>query len=70
VRSILVCLALLVPRAAFACSAFMIRGESGPIVAKGYDWSEERGLVIVNKRGLEKRALTLSPDDKPAHWIA
>jgi choloylglycine hydrolase len=68
VKSIVLYFALFIPSAALSCTAFMIRGENGPIVAKGYDWNEERGLVIINKRGLQKRALTLSPDDKPAQW--
>src|SRR5512147_2990669 len=44
-------------RPARACSAFLRDGPSGPIVAKGYDWHDERGLVVTNKRGVSKRAL-------------
>ncbi len=59
---------LAVPRPASPCSAFLSQGEGGPILGKGYDWTEERALVLVNKRGVEKRALVLSPRDTPASW--
>lgn len=37
-------------------------------MGKSYDWDDERGLVLVNKRGMEKRALVLSPGQTPATW--
>jgi penicillin V acylase-like amidase (Ntn superfamily) len=57
-------------RSAAACSAFLVDGPEGPLVGKSYDWSDERGLVIVNKRGVRKEALVLSPADAPAHWTS
>jgi hypothetical protein len=39
-------------------------------VGKGYDWSDERGLAVVNKRGVRKEALVLSPGDAPARWTS
>jgi len=57
-------------RPAAACSAFLFDGEAGPIVGKSYDWSEERGLLVVNKRGARKTALVLSPTDTPATWTS
>jgi choloylglycine hydrolase len=67
-RQLLVAFALLAARPAWACSAFLLAAPAGPVVAKGYDWSDERGLVVVNKRGVEKRALVLAPADLPATW--
>lgn len=55
-------------RPARACSAFLREGPAGPIVGKSYDWSDERGLALVNKRGVAKRALVLSPGETPAAW--
>jgi len=50
-----------------ACTAFASsRGE--PTVAKSYDWHEGAGMVIVNKRGVDKRALVLGAKDKPLSW--
>src|SRR5512140_604621 len=61
-------LLLLAAPPARPCSAFLLDAPSGPVVAKGYDWSDERGLVVINKRGVEKRALVLAPSDTPATW--
>jgi choloylglycine hydrolase len=69
VRALLVAsLLLLGPAPALACSAFLRESPAGPVVGKSYDWDDERGLVLVNKRGLEKRALVLSPGQSPAAW--
>lgn len=61
---------LLLPgaRPARACSAFLRAGPAGPVMGKSYDWDDERGLVLVNKRGMDKRALVLSPGQAPAAW--
>jgi hypothetical protein len=63
-----VLLLLLAARPAHACSAFLREGPAGPVVGKSYDWDDERGLVLVNKRGMDKRALVLSPGQAPAAW--
>jgi len=55
-----------------ACTAFHMVVEAGHYVGKNYDWSIGNGLVIVNKRHLQKQAL--GPFDespgRPVHWIA
>jgi choloylglycine hydrolase len=51
-----------------ACTAFEIARDGEEVVGKCYDWSMGQGLVIVNKRGVGKRALPLHPTDKPAEW--
>jgi len=61
-------LVLLSARPAHACSAFLREGPAGPVVGKSYDWDDERGLLLVNKRGMDKRALVLSPGQTPAAW--
>jgi penicillin V acylase-like amidase (Ntn superfamily) len=61
-------LSLAAARPSLACSAFLLDTPTGPVVGKSYDWNDERGLVIVNKRGVHKRALVLSAGDKPAAW--
>ena len=61
-------LILLGARPAHACSAFLREGPTGPVMGKSYDWDDERGLVLVNKRGMAKRALVLSPGQAPAAW--
>jgi hypothetical protein len=61
---------VLLARPAFPCSAFMRSTDAGPIVGKSYDWSDERGLVMINKRNVSKRALVLSTAAKPAAWTS
>ncbi len=50
-----------------ACSTFCLDSGSGPVFGKNYDWDVPDGLVIVNKRGVEKRGLT---EDNPARWTS
>jgi choloylglycine hydrolase len=67
-RPLAAVLLLLAARPALPCSAFLLDAPSGPLVAKGYDWSDERGQVVANKRGVDKRALVVAPGDLPAAW--
>ncbi len=67
-RAALALLLLLAARPVLPCSAFLRDGPAGPVVGKSYDWDDERGLVLVNKRGVEKRALVLEPGAAPAAW--
>ena len=55
--------------AAFSCSAFLVSAGSEAIVGRNLDWDFGHGLVIVNQRGLEKKALIGSPN-KPAQWVS
>jgi choloylglycine hydrolase len=66
-RPLAAALLLLAARPALPCSAFLLEGSAGPVVGKSYDWDDERGLVLVNKRGMAKRALVTSAD-VPAAW--
>jgi penicillin V acylase-like amidase (Ntn superfamily) len=68
VRTLVAVLLVVAARPAFPCSAFLRDGPAGPVMGKSYDWDDERGLVLVNKRGMEKRALVLSPGETPATW--
>lgn len=61
-------LILLAARPVPACTAFLRDGPDGPVLGKSYDWNDERGLVLVNKRDMEKRALVLEPGAAPAAW--
>lgn len=54
----------------FACTTFLMSGESGHVIGKSYDWDHGQGLVLVNKRGMAKQALPMKPDDKPARWVS
>jgi len=52
-----------------ACTAFMVKEPSGPLVAKNFDWDVAAGQLVINPRGLSKTALV--PDDaKPVRWTS
>ena len=55
------------PRPADGCTTFMLADRW---LAKSYDWSMGQGLVFINKRGVDKRALVLDPKDRPARWVS
>lgn len=57
--------AALVSPPAQACSTFCFQSQDGPIFGRNYDWSVGVGMVVVNKRGVEKRSVS---EDNPAHW--
>ena len=51
----------------WACTAFL---QDGLIAGKNYDWHIDDGLLIVNQRGIAKRALLLDPREKAAEWVS
>ena len=69
---LLACVAVLIalvarPTPALPCTTFLMEG---PVVGKSYDWDIGHGLVVINKRGVAKRALILSGQDEPATWTS
>jgi len=52
-----------------ACTSFLLRHPSGPLMAKNYDWDVADGLLVVNPRGLAKTAL-VDEDAKPVRWTS
>jgi choloylglycine hydrolase len=52
------------------CTTFLLQGTNGLVVGKSYDWTMSQGLVVLNARGVKKRALPMMPDDRPASWRA
>lgn len=59
--------AALAPPSADACSTFCFQSQDGPVFGKNYDWNVGAGMLIVNKRGVEKAAVT---EDNPATWVS
>jgi penicillin V acylase-like amidase (Ntn superfamily) len=52
-----------------ACTSFLLKHSSGPLMAKNYDWDVAAGLLVINPRGLSKTALV--PDgSKPVRWTS
>jgi penicillin V acylase-like amidase (Ntn superfamily) len=55
---------------ALACSAFrMPVSESQVMVGRNFDWDYGHGLMVINKRGVSKKALSLHPSDQ-ASWTS
>jgi penicillin V acylase-like amidase (Ntn superfamily) len=53
-----------------ACTAFILGVGETSVVAKSYDWHLEHAMVLVNKRGVAKKALTWTPGRRPAEWTS
>lgn len=51
-----------------ACTTVCVPQSEEKVVGKSYDWDQDHGLVVVNKRGVKKTALTLDPRLKAASW--
>jgi len=39
-------------------------------MAKSYDWNLSHGMIVVNKRGVEKTSLSILPTDKQLSWTS
>jgi penicillin V acylase-like amidase (Ntn superfamily) len=54
---------------AWACTTFCLKKGPAALFGKNYDWHFGDGLVVVNKRGVEKTA-ALPAQEKPARWTS
>ena len=63
----LLVLALAVPGS--ACTTFCLRDGGRIVFGKNYDWSVGDGLLVVNKRGVARKADAES-DPRPASWTS
>lgn len=62
---------LCVPAAGLACTSFMLRQGEQVVVGKSYDWNSGDGVLLINKRGVAKRALLLpGTPGEPARWTS
>lgn len=52
-----------------ACTSFLLRHSSGPLMAKNFDWDVADGQLVINPRGLAKTAL-VSDGVKPVRWTS
>ena len=50
-----------------ACTTFCLQNNGDWIYGRNYDWFIEHCLIVVNKHGVEKTALT---EDNPAQWVS
>ncbi len=59
--------ALALAHDARACTTFCFARGGTHVFGKNYDWNVDAGMVVVNKRGVTKTALT---EDNPASWTS
>ena len=62
----------LFPQTGNTCTTFSLESEGQQFMGKNYDWHLERGLVMVNKRGVSKTALKDRENDPGpfAQWTS
>jgi choloylglycine hydrolase len=59
------------PQTSLPCTTFCLDRGDQPLVGKNYDWGVEDGLVIINKRGVIKTAISLNEDfGQLAKWTS
>mgnify|MGYP001943229291 CR=1 FL=1 len=58
------------PAKAEACTTVMMKEGSTPVVAKSYDWDNEAGVVVINKRGVAKAGLIMPGQGPAARWVS
>jgi len=61
-----------IPSNGHPCTSFFLNGQDAHLVGKNYDWVIGNGLIVVNKRGMEKKALE-DPGtrfDRPVRWTS
>ncbi|HWM89454.1 MAG TPA: linear amide C-N hydrolase [Thermoanaerobaculia bacterium] len=54
---------------ASACTTFCLRDGGRIVFGKNYDWSVGDGMLVVNKRGVARKADAMD-DPKPASWVS
>jgi penicillin V acylase-like amidase (Ntn superfamily) len=52
-----------------ACTTFCLKSNGEVLFGKNYDWMIGDGMIFVNKRGVEKSAMTTG-SETPARWIS
>ncbi|KQC13165.1 MAG: hypothetical protein APR63_09270 [Desulfuromonas sp. SDB] len=65
--NVILILSLITPNILLACSTFCLIDDQNLIFGRNYDWMVEDGFVIINKRNLEKTAIS---GETPVHWIS
>ena len=61
---------LILTQAAPACTTFCLKDDESLVFGRNYDWHLDHGLIIVNKKGVAKRAILIDPQDTPARWVS
>jgi penicillin V acylase-like amidase (Ntn superfamily) len=68
VASVLV-IVFAISHVSFACTTFCLKRNGEVLFGKNYDWMVGDGLIFVNKRGVEKSAISEGRTN-PARWVS
>lgn len=60
---------LLAAQPALACTTFCLRHDDRIVFGKNYDWAVPDGMLVVNKRGVERVAEN-DRDGEPMRWVS
>ena len=52
------------------CTTMSLQSEHATFFAKAFDWDEDHGYLVVNKRGVEKEALLFTGVDRALAWTS
>ena len=67
----IVCVAVLFfSMPSLACTTFLTQHNGKLLVGKSYDWNQEAALIVINKKGMEKRALNIVPGQTSVSWTS
>ncbi len=58
----------ILPKPCQACTTFCLDNNGRPVFGRNFDWILENGLIVVNKRGVTKKAL--GQEGKQLSWIS
>ena len=66
----LVCALIFAPLKASTCTTFAMGTGANAFVGKSYDWEYGTGMLVINKRNVEKTAVSFDAADTAAKWVS
>ena len=63
---------VLIPYHSSACTTFFLHYENKKILGTNYDWHIGFGMIVINQRGVLKKAMAVAREDKvsPPEWVS
>ncbi len=67
--SVIILIGLFFANSLFACTTFVLNDSTNLIFGRNFDWDIGSGMIIINKRGIQKQAF-VQPPNVPAKWVS
>ncbi len=67
--SVIIVIGLFITNSLFACTTFIINDSINLIFGRNFDWDIGSGMIVINKKGLQKQAF-VQPPNVPVKWIS